>query len=418
MPTHPLRTTALLLASALLPSGAPALAQLTPAASTNSAQSISIPEDGIYSTVPATTPAFTSVLPGPQTILPGALWPDNRGQHVQAHGGGILRLPDNLTSPTGKADEFTYFWFGEERAASLPRNQRAVSCYSSKDLVHWTFHNDILTLNTADFANGLVLERPKVYYNAKTKKFVMYVHFDDSGYRLAEVGVSVSDKIEGPYKPTSDFRPLGHESRDIGQFIDDDGTAYLIFEDRPNGWHIAKLSDDYLTVEKDIHLFPEHMEGGALVHYNGLYYAIGSHLTGWNANPNLYATAKDLAGPWSTFKDIAPEGKNTYGAQSTMLVKIVGTKSTTVIFMGDIWRPNTQWDSRYLWMPLEIGDGKLALPEPREWTLDIKTGEAVIKKDAPAMTLPAPAARGARRGGAANAPASGTAPASGPARGG
>ena len=48
--------------------------------------------------------------------------------------------------------------------------------------------------------------------------------------------------------------------------------------------------------------------------------------------------------------------------------------------MGDMWKPRTQWDSRYLWMPLEIGDGKLLLPEPKEWTLDIETGEAVRKK--------------------------------------
>jgi hypothetical protein len=57
----------------------------------------------------------------------------------------------------------------------------------------------------------------------------------------------------------------------------------------------------------------------------------------------------------------------------------VGTKTTTVIFMGDIWKPRTQWDSRYLWMPLQIGDGKLWLPEQKDWTFDIKTGRAVIQ---------------------------------------
>jgi hypothetical protein len=31
-------------------------------------------------------------------------------------------------------------------------------------------------------------------------------------------------------------------------------------------------------------------------------------------------------------------------------------------------------------MPLQIGDGKLWLPEPKEWTLDVETGEAVIGK--------------------------------------
>jgi hypothetical protein len=31
-------------------------------------------------------------------------------------------------------------------------------------------------------------------------------------------------------------------------------------------------------------------------------------------------------------------------------------------------------------MPLEIGDAKLWLPEPKPWMLNIKTGEAVIEK--------------------------------------
>jgi hypothetical protein len=347
---------------------------------------------------------------GPQTIRPGDIWLDDRGQHIQAHGGGIIRLSDAIVEPSGMANAFTYFWFGEERGQALPSNQRAVSCYSSKDLVHWTFRKDAFTAAGSDIP---VLERPKVFYNAKTKKFVMYVHYDDASYRLAEVGVATSDKVDGPYTLLKHFRPLNHESRDIGQFIDDDGTAYLIFEDRPNGWHITKLSEDYLNVEKDVCLVKMPMEGGAIVHYNGLYYAIGSHLTGWSPNPNLYATAKSLEGPWSTFKDIAPPQTNTYGAQSTMMLKVVGTKATTVIFMGDIWRPATQWDSRYLWMPLEIGEGTLKLPEPREWTLDLATGEAVINQHVPAMTLPARGGgRGRGRGGAT--PGSGTAPASAP----
>jgi hypothetical protein len=310
-----------------------------------------------------------------ETFTPGELWPDNRGQHIQAHGGGILKVGD------------TFYWFGEDRGQTNERGLRCVSCYASTNLAQWTFRNQVVKLaNPENFGRGWVLERPKVFYNAKTKKFVMYMHIDGplpgqrGGYGLARVGVAVCDTVDGDYQYLKSFRPLDHESRDIGQFVDDDGTAYLIFEDRPFGFRIAKLSDDYLTVEKEICLIPEHMEGGAVVHYNGLYYAIGSALTGWNPNPNKYATAKSLAGPWSEFKDIAPPVKNTYGAQSTMMLKVTGTKTNTVIFMGDIWKPQTQWDSRYLWMPLEIGDGKLSLPEPHEWTLDVKTGEAEIKK--------------------------------------
>jgi len=297
-------------------------------------------------------------------VKPGELWPDDRGNHVQAHGGGIIRIKN------------TYYWYGEERRQGLDSAMRYVSCYTSVDLMNWKFRGDVLQLSDPEhLGNHWVLERPKVFYNAKTNKYVMYLHIDDARYKLASVAIAVSDRPDGNFSYVKMFRPLDHESRDIGQFIDDDGTAYLVFEDRPFGFRIAKLSDDYMSVEKEMSLVKEHMEGGAIVHYNGLYYAIGSALTGWNANPNKYAIAPSLEGPWSEFKDIAPPAAKTYGAQSTMMIKVAGTDSTTVIFMGDVWRPKTQWDSRYIWMPLQIGDGKLWLPEPKPWLINIKTGK-------------------------------------------
>lgn len=301
-------------------------------------------------------------------IKPGETWPDDKGNHIQAHGGGIIQL--------GKY----YYWYGEQRRQGLDTNYRYVSCYRSKDLVNWKFMGDALQLSDPEqLGRRWVLERPKVYYNRKTKTYVMYFHLDDAKYKFARVGVATSKKPQGPFTYVKSFRPLEKESRDIGQFIDDDGAAYLVFESRPTkGFFIAKLSDDYLSVEKEICLVDAPLEGGAIIQYNGLYYAIGSELTGWRPNPNRYATATSLAGPWSEFKDIAPPATNTYSSQSTMMLKVTGSKTTTVIFMADQWRPRTQWDSRYLWMPLEIGDGKLVLPQPQPWQLNIKTGEAGI----------------------------------------
>ena len=306
-------------------------------------------------------------------IKPGEIWPDENGNHIQAHGGGIIKINE------------TYYWYGEQRGQGLDPKFRYVSCYSSKDLMNWKFLDNVIKMAAPDsLPSTWVLERPKVFYNVKTKKYVMYFHIDapktkdGGGYALAQVGLAVCDKPDGSFRYVKRFSPLGHESRDIGQFIDDDGTAYLVFEDRPFGFRIAKLSDDYLTIEKEMSLVKAPMEGGAIVHYKGLYYSIGSQLTGWDANPNKYATATTLEGPWTEFKDIAPPATNTYGSQSTMLIKVVGTKTTTVIFMGDIWKPEHQYDSRYLWMPLEIGDGKLSLPAPRPWKIDVKTGEVTF----------------------------------------
>ena len=302
-------------------------------------------------------------------IKPGAVWLDNRGKQIQAHGGGILKVGD------------TFYWFGEDRTQGLDPSKRYVACYSSKDLAHWTFRNQVLKLSDPEnFGPRWLIERPKVFYNAKTKKFVMYTHIDNGSYKAARVGVAISDTVDGDYKYLKSFRPLGMESRDIGQFIDDDGSAYLIFESRPTkGFVIAKLSDDYLSVEKQMSLVPAPLEGGALVHYQGLYYVIGSHLSGWKPNPNVYATAPSLEGPWTEFKDIAPPETATYGSQSSMMLKVVGKKGTTVIFMADQWKPKTLWDSRYLWMPLEIGDGKLHLPGPKPWSINVKKGTVTYK---------------------------------------
>jgi hypothetical protein len=303
-----------------------------------------------------------------QQVLPGGVWRDNRGQQIQAHGGGILHWRG------------IYYWVGEDRTQSNDPEKRYVACYASKDLVHWTFRGRILALADPEHLGAnWVLERPKIFHNPHTAKFVLYFHLDDGRYKVARVGVAVSDRIDGSYSYVKSFRPLDQESRDIGQFIDDDGSAYLIFESRPTkGFFIAKLSDDYMNVEKQISFLRAPLEGGALVHYNGLYYLLGSHMTGWRPNPNVYATATSLSGPWTEFKDIAPPDANTYQAQSTMLLKIVGSKETSVIFMGDIWNPNALWDSRYLWMPLEMGDGNLSLLPPHRWTLNLRTGEAVL----------------------------------------
>ena len=60
------------------------------------------------------------------------------------------------------------------------------------------------------------------------------------------------------------------------------------------------------------------------------------------------------------------------------MLKVTGSKTTSVIFLGDVWNPKDLGDSRYLWMPVKIGDGQLTLPAPKPWTLDVQTGEAVV----------------------------------------
>ena len=51
-----------------------------------------------------------------------------------------------------------------------------------------------------DISHGRLFERPKVIYNPKAKKWVMWTHWESGdGYGAARVCVATSDKIEGPY---------------------------------------------------------------------------------------------------------------------------------------------------------------------------------------------------------------------------
>lgn len=308
-------------------------------------------------------------------IEPGLPWLDDRGRPIQAHGGAVVRHGD------------AWWWFGEDRSPDNDPALRSVACYSSTDLMNWKFRGQVLRLaDPENFGPEWTLERPKNFPCATTGKFVMYFHLDSrlpghaSRYSIARVGVAVADTIDGDYRYVRSFRPFGKESRDIGQFLDDDGQAYLIYESRPTkGFYIARLTGDRLDVQDEVAFIPSPIEGGAIVRHEGLYYCIGSHLTGWWPNANKYLTAPRLEGPWSEPRDFAPPESHTYGSQSTNLLKIAGTKQTTVLYLGDMWRPYELSDSRYLWYPLEIGGGQLQMKPkgwmPGPWRIDVETGE-------------------------------------------
>ncbi|SDD82977.1 beta-galactosidase [Pricia antarctica] len=53
-----------------------------------------------------------------------------------------------------------------------------------------------------------VIERPKVIYNDKIEKFVMWFHHElkGQGYNAAMTGMAVADKVTIPYKYLDSFR--------------------------------------------------------------------------------------------------------------------------------------------------------------------------------------------------------------------
>lgn len=127
------------------------------------------------------------------SFYPGNLWLDNNEKIINAHGGGILYH-------AGK-----YYWFGEHKGENTNAALVGVTCYSSDDLYNWNYEGVALPVSedkNSPITKGSVIERPKVIYNAKTGKFVMYFHLElkDKGYEAAHTAVAVSDNPSGPYK--------------------------------------------------------------------------------------------------------------------------------------------------------------------------------------------------------------------------
>lgn len=108
-----------------------------------------------------------------------------------------------------------------------------VNCYSSKDLIEWSYEGALLSRTTeaGDLGPERIVERPKVIFNDATNKYVLYLHIDSPDYKDARVGVATGDTVCGKYEYIDSFRPLGFQSRDMGLFKDDDGKGYLLTED-------------------------------------------------------------------------------------------------------------------------------------------------------------------------------------------
>lgn len=182
-----------------------------------------------------------------------------------------------------------------------------VSCYSSKDLLNWKFEGIVLPAVKDDEKHDLhpskVLERPKVIYNEKTKKFVMWAHVESADYSKACAGVAVSDSPTGTFTYVGSFRPNGAMSRDQTVFIDDNGKAYQFYSSENNATlYISELTDDYLkpTGRYTRNFVKQSREAPAVFKYNGKYYMLSSGCTGWDPNVAELAVADSIMGQWTT----------------------------------------------------------------------------------------------------------------------
>ena len=299
------------------------------------------------------------------TITNGTQFPDTSGNPVHAHGGGVLKVGDY------------YYWFGENRNPNS--TFRAVSVYRSTNLRDWEFRNNVLTQSSASELQVANIERPKVIYNAATGRYVMWMHKENgSDYGEARAAVASSATVDGNYTYHGSFRPLGNMSRDITLY-NDNGTAYMISAaDENRDLHIYRLTSDYLNVASLVGNFwnDAGREAPALFKRGSTYFMLTSGLTGWSPNQAMYATAPSISGPWSAMTNVGDS--TTFRSQSTYVLPIQGTSTTSYLYMGDRWAG--AWggpvnDSQYVWLPITFPTStSMSLSWYASITIDVDAG--------------------------------------------
>ncbi len=314
---------------------------------------------------------------------PGEVWRDTEGNSIQAHGGGVLSISN------------VFYWYGEDRT---PGGRGAVACYSSSNLLDWKREGVVLSREALPRVDGrsTFVERPKVIFNPRTGKYVMWSHLEQRGYRYARAGVAVSERPTGPFTFLAALRPItndfnfaaddlrqeeyGGTFRDMNVFVDDDGRAYAFYSSEGN-WtmYVVRLNEEFTGPEMPAvenmtwaRVFVRDMrEAPAPFKHQGRYYVITSGCTGWKPNEAEYAVAENILGPWKQLGNpcVGPEAKTTFNSQSTFVLPVPGQPGS-FIFMADRWNPQDLPDSRYLWLPFTVkADGKFNLEWRERWSL-------------------------------------------------
>lgn len=365
----------------------------------------------------------------------GDTWYDTNGVEIQAHGGQVIKFND------------TWYWYGEDKTDGYRTVDGGVRVYSSKDLYNWKeegialrdvtdqydFEEDYFAQLYGDYTEAQkedvywaindttsVIERPKVIYNEKTKKYVMWFHADgpvndpnvvnNHNYYASCAGVAVSDTPVGPFKFIERSRlnyvegvytwePGQGMARDMNLFVDDDGTGYIIYSSEGNGTLIiSKLNDDYTKLAKtnaqgakegvdflrDPTFIKQTREAPAIFKHDGKYFLVSSGCTGWGANQARYATADSVMGPWSNQGDPCHTDTSicrftnsiSFGTQPTCVFEVNKEKGQ-YIYMGDRWNNSDDpggrdlYNPTYVWVPVEFGPSNEMILRPyADWNLN------------------------------------------------
>ncbi len=296
------------------------------------------------------------------TIQNGKLWKTDTGATVQAHAPGFVRVGD------------IWYMCGEDRTNTWNPD---VNLYASCDLKNWTFVKKIIQNGVTDsrLGSSRMIERPKLLYNQKTGKYVVWCHWESGNYGAQEAACFSCDSVDGAYQLVWCGQPASTPSRDCNVFQDSDGTAYFISTINSNtDLGLFRLSDDYYSVVEKNEIFKgQYREAPAIVRLNDTYFMFNSACSGWDPNQQKMAYTSNLKNGWTSL--ISVGNNNAYDTQAAAILAIKGTKTTTYLYVGDRWQDPDLASTKTIIFPITFDGTNCTFAYHERFDINFVTGE-------------------------------------------
>jgi len=323
-------------------------------------------------------------------------WNTKDGKPISSQGGGIFKFTDPAT---GKEK---YYWYGvyyeeadtyrNDPSITLPKATfRSVTCYSSTDLVNWTFEADVLTKSEVIKSKQFTwVGRLGVAYIKELNKYTMFVQHQN------EVLIAVADKPTGEFKWHQKINMKNmigtSNTGDQTVFTDEEtGKSYLVYSygSGRNKIYVSEIGvkDGMVNLLDCTKVFEgESREGNCMFKYKGSYYMCASNIYGWDASYAYYLVADNIRGPYLPANNMLVMNgcadDFAHITQTGFFVSVKGSKQETIMYCGDRWANFAGNGLGYnQWFPLSF-DGKIPyFNSLGSWKLNAKTGEWVVAND-------------------------------------
>ena len=223
-------------------------------------------------------------------------------------------------------------------------DQTFMDVFSSKDLVKWTKHSKVLSVENVKWAKRALWAPAVVHANGL---FYLFFGANDiqSDDQLGGIGVAVANNPAGPFKDALGkplINKIANGAQPIDQYVfkDDDGQYYMYY----GGWghcNMVKLSPDLLSLVpfEDGKFYKEvtpenYVEGPFMLKRKGKYYFMWSE-GGWGG-PNYcvaYAISNSPFGPFKRIGKILQQDINiATGAGHHSVIRGAGEDNWYIVY--------------------------------------------------------------------------------------